>query len=149
MKGKMMSNTIKAGDTISVHYKGTLQDGTEFDNSYKREEPISFTAGSGQMIKGFDNAVIGMTEGETKTVTFGSDEAYGEVVPDRKTEIAREAFPDDFPLEKGGKVPLQAPGGETLMGTITETTDKAVSIDLNHPLAGETLTFEVEVVKVN
>jgi len=149
MKGKLMSNTIKAGDTISVHYKGTLQDGTEFDNSYDRQEPISFTAGAGQMIKGFDNAVIGMTEGETKTFTFGSDEAYGQVFPDRMTEMPRTAFPDDFPLEEGGKVPLQAPGGEMLMGTITEASDDSVTIDLNHPLAGETLTFEVEVVKVN
>ena len=144
----MMSNIIKAGDTVSVHYKGTLQDGTEFDNSYTREEPISFTAGSGQMIKGFDNAVIGMAEGETKTVTFGSDEAYGESDPDRKTELPRDAFPDDFPLEKGNKVPLHAPNGDTLVGTITEATDISVSIDLNHPLAGESLTFEVEVVKV-
>ncbi len=144
-----MSSTIKAGDEISVHYRGTLDDGTEFDSSYAREMPISFTAGIGQMVKGFDKAVIGMTEGETKTVTFGPEEGYGAPEPDRKTELPRDAFPDDFPLEEGGKVPLQAPNGETLLGTILETTDASVSIDLNHTLAGKTLTFEVEVIKVN
>ena len=121
---------------------------TEVDNSYERAQPITFTAGVGQMISGFDNAVIGMTQGEVKTVTFGPDEAYGDVDPERNTELPRDMFPDDFPLEAGGKVPLQAPTGETLMGTITETSDDSVKIDLNHSLAGKTLTFEVEVVKV-
>jgi len=143
-----MSNTIKAGDEISVHYRGTLEDGTEFDNSYERGQAITFTAGSGQMISGFDDAVIGMTQGEVKTVTFGPDEAYGDIDPDRNTEMPRGMFPEDFPLETGGKVPLQAPTGETLMGTITEASDELVKIDLNHSLAGKTLTFEVEVVKV-
>ena len=143
-----MSDTIKAGDEISVHYRGTLEDGTEFDNSYERAQPITFTAGVGQMISGFDNAVIGMTQGEVKTVTFGPDEAYGDVDPERNTELPGDMFPDDFPLEAGGKVPLQAPTGETLVGSITETSDDSVKIDLNHSLAGKTLTFEVEVVKV-
>jgi peptidylprolyl isomerase len=143
-----MSDTVKAGDEISVHYRGTLEDGTEFDNSYERAQPVTFTAGVGQMITGCDAAVMGMTEGEVKTVTFGPDEAYGDVDPDRNTEMPRDMFPDDFPLEAGGKVPLQAPTGETLMGTITETSDDSVKIDLNHSLAGKTLTFEVEVVKV-
>ena len=79
-----MSDTIKAGDEISVHYRGTLEDGTEFDNSYERAQPVTFTAGVGQMITGFDAAVMGMTEGEVKTVTFGPDEAYGDVDPDRE-----------------------------------------------------------------
>ena len=143
-----MSSTIKAGDEISVHYRGTLEDGTEFDNSYERGQTITFTAGSGQMISGFDDAVIGMTEGEVKTVTFGPDEAYGDIDPERNTEMPRSAFPEDFPLEEGAKVPLQAPTGETLLGTITSTDDDLVKIDLNHALAGKTLTFEVEVVKV-
>jgi|TARA_R110000744_G_scaffold20209_3_gene53031 peptidylprolyl isomerase len=143
-----MSDTIKSGDEISVHYRGTLEDGTEFENSYERSDPITFTAGEGHMIIGFDNAVIGMVEGEIKTVTFGPEEGYGEVHPERNTELPRSAFPDDFSLEEGKQVPLQSPTGETLMGTITESGDDSVTIDLNHMLAGKTLTFEVEVVKV-
>ena len=143
-----MSDTIKAGDEISVHYRGTLEDGTEFDNSYERATPITFTGGGGRMISGFDNAVIGMTEGEVKTVTLGPEEAYGDIDPERSTELPRSAFPEDFPLEEGTQVPLQAPGGGNLVGTVTETDTDLVKIDLNHALAGKTLTFEVEVVKV-
>ena len=144
----MTSTPIKAGDTVPVHYKGTLEDGTEFDSSYSRNEPITFTVGSGQMITGFDTAVVGMTEGENKTVTFGPEEAYGPTYPDRTTEMARSAFPSDFVVEEGTTVPLQGPGGQHLLGTVTATDEEKVTVDLNHPMAGKTLTFEIEVTQV-
>ena len=145
-----MSNlTIKTGDNVSVHYRGTLEDGTEFDSSYSRKEPITFTVGSGQMITGFDAAVRGMNPEETKTVTFGPDEAYGPSYPDRTTEMPLSAFPEDFPLNEGATVPLQGPGGQHLLATVTNNDNEKVTLDLNHPMAGKTLTFEITVVEVD
>jgi len=142
----MSDDTIKSGDNISVHYRGTLEDGTEFDSSYSRNEPITFTVGSGQMITGFDSAVVGMTEGQSKTITLGPDEAYGPSYPDRTTEMPLSAFPSDFELEEGASVPLQGPGGQHILGTVTEKDSEKVKVDLNHPMAGKTLTFELKVV---
>ncbi len=141
-----MTKTIANGDTISVHYRGTAS-GEEFDSSHGRD-PINFTVGTGQMITGFDTAVVGMTEGETKTVTFGPEEGYGVSYPDRVTEMPTDAFPPDFELNEGTKVPLMGPGGQHLLGTVQTVTDESVTVDLNHPLAGKELTFEIQVVSV-
>jgi len=145
----MTNTTIKAGDNVSVHYRGTLEDGTEFDSSYSRKEPITFTVGSGQMIAGFDAAVVGMTTEETKTVTLDPEEAYGPSYPDRTTEMPLTAFPSDFPLEEGATVPLQGPGGQHLLASVMNRDEEKVTLDLNHPMAGKTLTFEIKIVNVD
>lgn len=142
------TTTATEGTTVKVHYRGTLDDGTEFDSSYTRGEPIGFTLGSGEMIDGFDAAVNGMAVGEKKTVRLDASEAYGEVNPDAFTTLSREAFPDDFPLQEGNKVPLTGPGNEQFVGTIKSLTESSIDIDLNHPMAGKDLNFDIELVEI-
>ena len=102
---------VTTGQNVSVHYKGTLSDGTEFDNSRTRGEPMSFQVGSGQLLAGFNDAVVGMAIGETKTVTLESKEAYGEPRPDAIQQIPRTAFAPDFEFEVGGTVQGNGPAG--------------------------------------
>jgi len=142
------TTTVTEGTVVKVHYRGTLDDGTEFDSSYDRGEPIGFTVGSGEMIDGFDAAVRGMAVGEKKTIRLEPADAYGDVNPDAVTTLSRDAFPQDFPLEEGNKVPLTGPGNEQFVGTITTITESAVNIDLNHPMAGKDLNFELELVEI-
>ncbi len=149
---KTKTNTLTTateGADATVHYRGTLvEDGSEFDNSHTRGEPITFTVGSGQMIPGFNNAVDGMTVGETKTVTLSPDQAYGDLNPEAKTTFPKSGFPDGVDLREGMAVPLRAPNGQTLIGRLTEFQEDTVTVDLNHPLAGQALQFEIELVEV-
>lgn len=140
--------TATEGTNATVHYRGTLPDGSEFDNSHTRGEPITFTVGSGQMIPGFNDAVNGMTVGESKTVTLTPDQAYGDVNPEAQTTFPKSGFPADLELVEGMPVPLRTPDGRTLMGRLAEQQEETVTIDLNHPLAGQTLQFEIELVEV-
>ena len=140
--------TATEGTNATVHYRGTLEDGSEFDNSRTRGEPITFTVGAGQMIRGFNDAVSGMAVGETKTVTLTPDQAYGDVNPEATTTFPKSGFPADLELVEGMPVPLRTPDGRTLMGRLTEQQEETVTIDLNHPLAGQTLQFEIELVEV-
>jgi FKBP-type peptidyl-prolyl cis-trans isomerase 2 len=139
---------VTTGQNVSVHYKGTLSDGTEFDNSRTRGEPMSFQVGSGQLLAGFNDAVVGMAIGETKTVTLESKEAYGDPRPDAIQEIPRTAFAPDFEFEIGGTVQGNGPAGP-FIAKIQAVQTESVTLDLNHPLAGQDLTFEVELVSVN
>ena len=140
--------TVTNGSTVTLHYKGTLTDGTQFDSSYERNEPMTITTGQGNLIPGFETALEGMTVGETKTFTIEAAEAYGARNPEARTTITRTNFPDDFPFEVGLTIPLMGPGGEQVFGTLMEITDAEVTCDLNHPLAGKDLTFEVEVLTI-
>lgn len=134
-------SVAQVGDTVSVHYRGTLDDGSEFDSSAGRE-PLQFTVGAGQVIPGFDNAVVGMEVGEKKEVRLEPGDAYGERTDDRVIAVPKEQAPDG--LEVGQQVMLgQAPA------TVVEVTDEAVTVDANHPLAGQALTFEIELVGVS
>ena len=142
------TTTVETGDTITLHYKGTLDDGTEFDNSYERGEPIQVVTGAGQLIEGFDNALKGMASGETKTFTLNPSEAYGERDEEATTTLSRSVFPDEFEFTSGMTVPLSGPGGQPFIATVTEVTDTDIIADLNHPMAGKNLTFEVEVLTV-
>ena len=140
--------TIAQGNKVQVHYRGTLDDGTEFDNSHERGEPISVEVGSGQVIPGFDNALLGMQVGESKTITLQPEEAYGPVLENALTNIRRNLFPEDLQLVEGMPVPLTSEDGHKLLGRITALTEEQVTVDLNHPLAGQALTFEIELVGV-
>ena len=143
-----MTNTANRGTTVTVHYRGTLESGEQFDSSYEREEPISFTVGAGQMIPGFDEAVEGMTTNEKKTFSLQPAQAYGVRNEEAYTELEKTIFPDEFELEVGKNIPLQAPNGQPVLGSIQEVHDTTVVVDLNHPLAGKDLTFEVELLEV-
>lgn len=143
-----MTITINPGDTVTLHYKGTLEDGTVFDSSHDRGEPMTVTAGNGQLITGFDTALTGMSEGETKTFTLTPDEAYGPRDENATTTLDKSIFPEDFTFTENMKVPLQGPQGGPILATLTEIADDTVVADLNHPMAGKSLTFEVEVLTI-
>jgi peptidylprolyl isomerase len=138
----------KEGDTVSVHYIGTLEDGTQFDSSYERGEPLTFTLGAGQMIPGFENAVLGMKVGETKTVTLPPEEAYGEYRTDLIITLDRDQFPEDMELTIGKRIPLQNSAGQQFMATIIEIGTSTVTVDANHELSGKTLIFEIELISI-
>lgn len=140
--------TITTGSRVALHYVGTLPNGETFDSSRDRGEPLNVVAGVGQMIPGMDRELDGMTVGETKTFTLTPEEGYGNRDPERTTLVAKSLFPDDLDLTVGGVVPLQGPEG-TVLATVQEFTDEDVMFDLNHPLAGQDLTFEIEVVSID
>jgi peptidylprolyl isomerase len=142
------TKTVENGNTVTLHYKGSLDDGSEFDSSYHRGEPLTVTVGSGNLIEGFDSALGGMEEGETKTFTLSPEEAYGERDPNASTTLEKNIFPEDFELQEGKTVPLMGPGGQPFLATITEVADETITADLNHPMAGKELTFEVEVLTI-
>ena len=144
-----MSDTVKKGQTVSVHYVGTLDDGTEFDNSRARGDVISFEVGAGQLIPGFDNALPGMTVGETKSVAVTALDAYGEVNPQAVETVPKTVFPPDMPLEVGGMVQGRAPTGQPVVARIEAVEDESVTLDMNHPLAGKNLNFEIELVSID
>ena len=135
---------VKAGDNVSVHYVGTLEDGTMFDSSIGKS-PLTFDVGAGQMIKGFDNGVMGMIVGETKTITIPAAEAYGEINPDYIRDFPISNF-EGFPEIKEGMV---VSAGNGTQGTIVEVDNNTVKVDFNHQLAGKTLIFNVTLVSIN
>lgn len=137
----------KTGDTVQVHYRGTLDDGTEFDSSAGRE-PLSFTVGGGQVIGGFDDAVTGMVIGDKKTVEIACVEAYGPARDDLINQIERERIPDHIELAEGLQLQAGGPGGAPSVVIVIAFDDTTVTLDANHPLAGKDLTFEIELVTV-
>lgn len=134
------------GQCVKVNYRGTLDDGTEFDSSYGRA-PLEFTLGEGQVIPGFEEAVGSMDPGERKTITIQPEDAYGEHHDEAVQSVPRQIFTDE--PEAGAIVTLVAPDGSEVMATIVEVGDEEVVLDFNHPLAGEALTFELELVEVS
>lgn len=134
------------GDTVSIHYTGTLADGSVFDSSRGRT-PLEFTLGSGQVIPGFDAAVDGMAIGEEKTVTIPADEAYGPRRRELMVEVSRAQLPDDLRPEIGQQLELSQ-GGQQFVVTVRDVSEASVVLDGNHPLAGEDLTFALELVEV-
>lgn len=138
---------VKTGDTVRIHYRGTLSDGTQFDSSEGRE-PLEFQVGSGQIITGLDRELPGMTVGEKKTVTIPAADAYGPYHAEARQDIPRANVPDNIPLDLGTALQMRAPDGRVVRVTIAEVTDDAVTLDGNHPLAGKDLTFAFEVVSV-
>tara|TARA_A100001515_G_scaffold38367_1_gene30200 strand:+ start:297 stop:737 length:441 start_codon:yes stop_codon:yes gene_type:complete len=138
---------VKKGNNVKVHYVGTLGSGEQFDSSHERGDTLSFTVGSGQMIKGFDAAVVGMKVGETKTVTLGADDAYGPHLKEAIVKAPTTAFPPDFDFQVGALVQGNSPNGQPLVAKILSVEDDGVTLDHNHPLAGEDLTFEIELVE--
>jgi peptidylprolyl isomerase len=139
--------TAKTGDTVQVHYRGTLDDGSEFDASVGRD-PLSFTVGAGQVIQGFDAAVAGMEVGEKKTVRIPPQEAYGEHRDDLVVQLDRAQVPEHIDLKLGMGLQLQQPNGQPVAVTVKAIEDEHITLDANHPLAGEALTFELELVAI-
>ena len=140
--------SVQNGNTVAVHYRGTLEDGEQFDSSYDRGEPLAYQAGTGEMIPGFDAAVTGMEVGEKKTFTLEPTEAYGEKNPAAVQEVPRAMFGEGANLAVGTIVQGQNENGQTMMATVMAITEDTVTVDLNHPMAGKSLTFDVEVVSI-
>ncbi len=134
------------GDTVKVHYTGRLQDGSVFDTSVG-SDPLEFTVGDGKIISGFEEAVIGMQVGESKTITIPADQAYGQRSDDMIFEIGRDELPASIDPEVGMQL-QQTQGGSVSVVTIIEITETTVKIDANHPLAGQDLTFDIELVEI-
>lgn len=141
-------STVQSGNTISVHYRGTLSDGEEFDSSYDRGETLTFQVGGGQMIKGFDEGVVGMKVGEKKTVVIHPEQAYGFRNEEAIQEVAKTQFPNDFSFEPGTPVQGVNPDGGHVTAKILSEQDETVTLDFNHPLASKTLNFEIELVGI-
>ena len=137
----------KSGDTVKVHYTGTLEDGTVFDTSVERE-PLEFTVGQGQLIPGFEQAVIGMKVGDLKTINIPADQAYGPHRDDLILVIERSQLPEDLDPEVGQQLPMMKADGSSITVIIIELSETTVTIDANYSLAGKNLTFEIELVEI-
>lgn len=138
----------KRGDKVHVHYRGTLDDGSEFDSS-EGGEPISFTIGEGEVIAGFENAIEGMAPGEKKTERMEPNDAYGDHRNELVFTVGREQMPEGDEVEVGDMLQVGFPDGGTSAVTVTAVDDDGVKLDANHPLAGKALTFELELVGID
>lgn len=138
----------KYGDTVTVHYTGKLTDGTVFDSS-NGGTPLEFRIGGGQIIPGFEQAVVGMSAGESKTAHIPVDDAYGPHRDEMVVEISRTQVPSDIEPEIGQQLQIQQPDGEVIPVTITDISDASITLDANHPLAGEDLVFDIELLTID
>ena len=139
---------VREGQNVSVHYVGTFDDGTVFDSSRERDEPLAFVVGSGQVIPGFDAALHEMTEGETKKVSIAPEAAYGEYLSEGIQDVPLTLFPEDTELSEGLTVYGQAQNGQPMMAKVHALGNENVTLDFNHPMAGKTLNFEIELLTV-
>ncbi|SHH93181.1 FKBP-type peptidyl-prolyl cis-trans isomerase [Marivita hallyeonensis] len=138
---------VKTGDTVSIHYTGTLADGATFDSSEGRD-PLEFTVGAGQIIPGLDEAIPGMAVGDKKVVDVSADQAYGQPDPNARQAVPRAEIPADIPLEPGTQLQMQTPTGQVVPVMVAEVSETEVTLDANHPLAGKDLTFAIELMEI-
>lgn len=139
---------IAENDTIALHYKGTLNNGEIFDSSEGRD-PLQFEVGAGQVIPGFDKAVIGMKVEDTKMFTIPADEAYGEMKEELVYQVPKNAIPESLNPAPGQRLVSNLEDGRQIPVTVTEVTEETITLDANHPLAGKDLTFDITIVSVN
>ncbi|HEY98241.1 MAG TPA: peptidylprolyl isomerase [Dehalococcoidia bacterium] len=137
----------KNGDTVKVHYTGKLNDGTVFDTSTDRE-PLEFTIGNGQLIQDFEQAVIGMNPGESKTVQISSKNAYGPHRDDMLIVVDRSQFPENLEPRIDQQLQIRNQNGESSVATVVDISGTSVTLDANHPLAGQDLTFEIQLTEI-
>ena len=138
---------VDSKSKVKVHYTGTLEDGSVFDSSYGRE-PLEFTMGQGQLIKGFEAGVLGMGVGDKKKVEIPAAEAYGPIIEELKQTVERSVLPQDLKPEVGMQLVSQQENGQQVPVQIIDVTDETITVDANHQLAGKDLTFEIEVLEV-
>jgi peptidylprolyl isomerase len=137
----------KNGDTVKVHYTGKLDDGTVFDTSANRE-PLQFTIGEGQLIQDFEQAVVGMNPGDSKTVQIPSDNAYGPHHEEMIMVVERNQFPDDLEPKVDQMLQVRQQDGQTYTVRVTDVSESKVTLDANHPLAGQDLTFDIQLSEI-
>ena len=139
--------TAKSGDTVRIHYTGTLTDGTTFDSSLGRD-PLEFTLGQAQVIPGLEKAIEGMAVGDTKLVEIPQDQAYGPRNPEALQTVDRAMVPDHIPTEPGTRLEVQTADGQRMPVVVSDVNEQTLTLDANHPLAGQDLTFDVELVEI-
>tara|TARA_R100001129_G_C5235897_1_gene223995 strand:+ start:259 stop:807 length:549 start_codon:yes stop_codon:yes gene_type:complete len=140
--------TVKNGTSVKLHYKGTFPNGEVFDDSRVRGQTMNVLVGQGKLIKGFENALIGMSEGQTKSISLTAEQAYGQPNPQAIIKAPKTAFPENFNFEIGVSVTGHAPNGQPFAAKIVSFDDSEVVLDHNHPLAGKDINFEIELVKI-
>lgn len=140
-------SVVAAGNKVKIHYTGTFDDGEVFDSS-RKVEPLEFEVGTGQVIPGFDNAVVGMAVGETKQVRLLEDEAYGPYNPEMVFDADPEQFEEGLVLEVGQQFQTQMEDGTPLLLTVKSVEGEKITLDANHPMAGKVLNFDLEVVEI-
>ena len=140
-------STAKKGDTVKVHYTGKLSNGSVFDSSRERE-PLEIKLGDNQVIAGFEEAVVGMAVGDRKSADIPADKAYGERREEMVVAVERSRIPPDLNPEVGQQLRVQQPDGGSLQVVVRKVTDTKITLDGNHPLAGEALSFDIELVEI-
>ena len=137
----------KQGDTVKVHYTGKLEDGSVFDNSIDRD-PLQFEVGTGQVIPGFEQAVIGMSPDELKTIEVPADEAYGPYREEMAVVVDQNQFPADLNIEVGQQLQVNQSEDQKIIVMVTDVSESGITLDANHPLAGKDLTFDIQLIEI-
>lgn len=137
----------KVGDKVKVHYTGRFDNGQIFDSSENRN-PLEFTIGQGQVVPGFENAVIGMNPGDSKTERIDAENAYGPYVDEMVITVNRSQIPQDMNPEVGQELEVRSPEGDVIPVMVTDVTEETITLDANHPLAGQALTFDIKLVEI-
>lgn len=137
---------IKQGDKVKVEYTGTLENGEVFDSSEKQGKPLEFEIGAGQIIKGFEQAVIGMEKGEEKEITLKPEQAYGDYNPELVKKVPKDKLPEE--AKQGAMLMMHLPNGMNIPAKVKEIGEKEATLDLNHPLAGKTLIFKIKITDI-
>jgi peptidylprolyl isomerase len=137
----------KKGDAVKVHYTGKLEDGTVFDSSTDRE-PLEFQVGEGEVIRGFDEAVVGMEIGQSKTTVIGIEKAYGPRVQEMVVNLHRDHLPPSLDLKVDQVLQMKSPNGQIMRVIVTGISDSEITVDANHPLAGKNLSFDIQLVGI-
>ena len=138
---------VKEGDTVKVHYTGTLKDGSVFDSS-KGKEPLEFTVGKGRLIPDFEKAVVGMGVGDSKSIQVAAENAYGHRRDELVITVPRSDLPEDLPVEMGKRLQMRQSNGQIVILTVADVTESGVTLDANHALAGKDLNFEMQLVEI-
>ena len=137
----------KVGDTVKIHYTGTLDDGTQFDSS-EDQDPLEFELGGGGVIPGFEKAVEGMTVGDKKSIRIEPADAYGQRHDQLVQEVPRSSLPDELTPEVGMALQSSSPDGQVALFTVIAVTTETFTVDGNHPLAGQALSFDIELIAI-
>jgi peptidylprolyl isomerase len=139
---------VKQGDNVKIHYTGKLEDGTVFDSSVTRGEPIEFTVGDGRLLPDFETGVIGMSPGESKHVAISHEHAYGPYRDEMVIALPRNQIPENLNVEVGLQLQLTLESGQPIIVNVTDISESTVTLDANHPLAGQNLNFELQLLEI-
>jgi len=148
-KTEQLQSSVQAGNTVKVDYTGTLEDGTVFDSSINHGQPLEFQVGSGQLIKGFDTAILGMKKGEEKEIKLQPGEAYGESRSELIKDIPKSELPPGQEFKEGTTLMMNLPNGMQIPLKVKDVKEDAITFDLNHPLAGKVLMFKIKILEIS